>query len=287
MAQLSRPYQIGLLVLGLLVAVWALALRPHGASTSGSSAPPAPPVSSVPAAQPGASASTGGSPSKIYHGAAPGLEGLSRAIAKAHGAVTTSQQNAKQLAERSAQASAGAPSAESPAASKPATTAPASPSATPATHASTPSTTVAPTPRPIKARSGADRTPARQALVERALREGKVAVILFWDPKGADDVVVHNQLQALEALHHQIKAVARVPQVRRELQRSGLELQKKFAAFSARANQVTSFGSITRGVQVFGTPTILVVGKSGKTTVLTGLTDAYAIEQAIVETRHA
>ena len=38
---------------------------------------------------------------------------------------------------------------------------------------------------------------------------------------------------------------------------------------------------------MYGTPTILVVAKSGKTTVLTGLTDYYSIEQAIDETRDA
>lgn len=123
--------------------------------------------------------------------------------------------------------------------------------------------------------------------MERALSEGKIAVILFWNPKGADDVAVRDELRLLEAVHHLIRPVARVPQVRQALARSGLELQKKFAAFEATANQVSSFGSITRGVQVYATPTILIVNKQGQTTVLTGVQDAFSIEQAIDEARNS
>ncbi len=53
----------------------------------------------------------------------------------------------------------------------------------------------------------------------------------------------------------------------------------------ASAGQVTYFGSITRGVQVTGTPTLLIINKHGRTIILTGLQDAYAIRQAIAEAR--
>ena len=36
--------------------------------------------------------------------------------------------------------------------------------------------------------------------------------------------------------------------------------------FESSANEVASYGAITRGIQVYGTPTILVVDKHGKTT---------------------
>jgi hypothetical protein len=123
--------------------------------------------------------------------------------------------------------------------------------------------------------------------VERALHEGKVAVILFWNRKGADDVATRTELRVLEAVHHLIRPVAGVPKVRRALQRSGLELQRKFAAFEANAKRVAEFGSITRGVQVSQTPTLLVVNRHGKVTTLTGFTDAYSLEQAIDEARHS
>ncbi len=283
MAQLSRPYQVALAVLLLLAVVWAVAIRPHSSSTGGSGAYP---VASAPAAPASSSASAS---SSVYHGSAPGVAGLTRAIAKAHGAVLTSEHNAKQLTERSAQASsttAGAGTAA--AAGTSATSSHAVAKTAPAAKA--PAASVAGTPKVakqgIKAQSGAGRTPARQALVERALHEGKVAVILFWSNKGTDDVAVHEELRVLEAVHHLIRPLARTPQVRRNLKLSGLELQKPFAAFFASAKDVASFGSITRRVQIYSTPTILIVGKSGKTTVITGLTDAYSIEQAIDEIRH-
>jgi hypothetical protein len=271
MAQLSRPYQIALVVLALFAAVWFVALRGNSTSTSSSGASS---VVSAPASKSASSSSA--APSSVYHGAAPGVEGLTRAITKAHGAVATSQQNAKELQEKSAQASSKQPTTS-------VTPTPKQPAAT-STKANT---HVAGESKAVEARTGPQRTPARQALVERALKEGKIAVILFWNPKGADDVATRDELVLLEAVHHLVRPVAGVPKVRRALAQSGLELQKKFAAFVARENQVTSFGSITRNVQVYGTPTILIINKHGLTRTLSGLTDAYSLEQAIDEARHA
>jgi hypothetical protein len=278
MAQLSRPFQIALVAVCLLAGIWLFALQGHSSSPSSApaSTPATPAPASTPAAQ-GASSSTGAAeaksaaaPTPVYHGAAPGVEGLTRAINKAHGAVATSQQNARQLEQKSAQASdeaASAPAAASASAPASTSTAPGAASVT------------------AKQQTGGVRTPVRQAGVERALSKGKIAVILFWNPKGADDVAVARELRLLEAVHHAIGPIAHVPQVRRALRRSGLELQKGFAAFRATAGEVSSFGSITRGVQVSGTPTLLVVNKQGHTTVLTGLQDAFSIEQAIEEAR--
>src|SRR3981081_2694660 len=70
MAQISRPFQIALAALALFAIVWLLALRGHssGTSESGSS-------SSAP--------SQSSRPSSVYHGSAPGVEGLTRDLAKA------------------------------------------------------------------------------------------------------------------------------------------------------------------------------------------------------------
>jgi hypothetical protein len=290
MTQISRPFQIALVTVGVLMAIWFLALRGHSASSPpGSSGASAAAATSTPAGQ------SQGAPSSIYHGPAPGVEGLTRAIAKAHGAVATSQQNAKQLEKKLAQASGGSSApAASPAGSSSQSTASAghtAPVAGPA-HKAPAATGVKPartTPASKAAGSpaAAHRTPSRQALVERALKEGKIAVILFWNPKGADDAAVHLELRLLEAVHHLIRPVANVPKVRHELRAYNLELQKPFAAFEARANQVTSFGTITHGVQVYGTPTMLIINKRGQVKTLTGLTDAYAIEQTIDEARHS
>ncbi len=286
MAQLSRPYQIALGVLVLFAAVWAVALRGHSSSPTSSTPVAATPAQTTPATtKPAASAK--GSGSSIYHGSAPGVQGLTRAIAKAHGAVATSEQNAKQLAERSAQAS----NASSPGtgtgtstASTSSSAAQSAPSAAKAAPKVTHTTAKSPA---AKTKSGAASTTTRQASVEKALHQGKVAVILFWNPKGFDDIIVHTEVRLLDAIHNKVKAVDGEAKVRREIKLSGLEFQKPIATFDAKASEVAAFGSITRGVQVYGTPTILVVDKSGKTTVLTGLSDVYSIEQAIDEARHA
>ena len=99
-----------------------------------------------------------------------------------------------------------------------------------------------------------------QHIVEAQLTQGKIAVILFWDPKGADDVAVRRAVE---------------------------QLRGKIGVSIARAGQVASFGTITRGIQVYGTPTLLIVNKKGQTTTLTGLQDRFAIEQAIAEARHS
>jgi hypothetical protein len=284
MTQISRPFQIALLAAGVLMAVWFVALRGHSPNTTSPSSGGAPSAaSSTPSPSPG-------SPSSVYHGSAPGVEGLSRAIAKAHGAVATSQQNAKELEQKSAQASASgatAPTTAPSAAPSAKSTASAGSSAA-ATHKATATPHAA---SPAHGKSAGSpkavaQTPARQALVERALNQGKVAVILFWNKRGADDAAVNFELKLLEAVHHVIKPRANSPKVRRELSAYNLELDKPFAAFEARANEVTSFGTITHGVQVYGTPTILVVNKKGQVRTITGLTDAYAIEQTIDEARH-
>jgi hypothetical protein len=292
MAQISRPFQIALVALVLFVGVWLAALHGHSnkATTAGSSpaAPTPAPVKSAKAATPGNGAAPGG----VYHGSAPGVEGLTRALAKAHGAVATSQQNARQLEQKSAQASGGsAPAAAAAPATHPASPvtkgspAPTAPKSRHTTSTGTGAAHHAVKPTTSATQTGPQRKPAMQALVERALHEGKVAVILFWNRKGADDVATRNQLRLLEAVHHLIRPVAGVPAVRRLLQRSGQQLQKKFAAFEASATQVATFGSITRGVQVNQTPTLLVINKQGKVIALTGLIDAYSLEQAIDEAR--
>lgn len=295
MSQISRPFQIALLAMGLFVAVWFVALRGHTPAPSGQgSSAPAPATASAAASAPASASSGGGqaeksaAPTSVYGGSAPGVAGLSRAIAKAHGAVAESQQNAKQLAEKSAQASSSASvvkgSAEATATSKKSASTPSS-SATAAPKVSV--TAVRAAPPAAKPIAGANRLPARQVLVEQALKQGAVAVVLFWSPKGSDDVAVHRELQLLKAVHERIRAVANIPEVGRLLKAVGLELNRKIAVQEAPPSQVASFGSITRSVQVSGTPTILIINKRGHTTTLVGLTDAYAIEQAIDEARRA
>jgi len=262
MAQLSRPFQIALLAVGLLAAAWFFALRGHQTSTGSSSATA--PSSSAPSAssQPPQAAA----PTPVYHGPAPGLEGLTRAIARAHAAVAASQRRAQQVEKAarapsptSAGAASGASTTGSGAASKGASaTHPAT--GNPATaHKGTSSGTRAPAHG-----SGPTASPIMQATVEGELKQGKVVTILFWNPESSVDAAVQRELQAA-------------------VRSSG----GKVTVHDAHADQVGSFGSITHAVQVFQTPTILIVNKRGRTTVLMGLTDVFALTQAIDEARHA
>ncbi len=268
MAQLSRPYQIGLLGIVVLAAAWLVLLQGHSSSTGNSSSNASVPTVQTVTTSPLAVAKNApkASGSKIYKGSAPGIGGLTSAIAKAQGAVNTSQANAKTLEQKSAAASnESAAATHTSSASAPTTTA-----ATPAKAVAPP--TSAAKAAPANKTSAKSSTPAasragtggsavvNQRVVEAQLAQGKIALILFWNPKGADDVAVRG---ALKHLHGDI------------------------AVNLAGAAQVASFGTITRGIQVYGTPTLLVVNKKGQTITLTGLLDAFAIEQAISEARHS
>ncbi len=99
-----------------------------------------------------------------------------------------------------------------------------------------------------------------QHTVEADLAKGDVVVLLFWNPSGADDATVHQAVQSVKKLN-------------------------RVAVQEAGASQVASFGSVTRGVQVYATPTIFVIGAHRQAIVLTGVQDAFSLEQAIAEAR--
>ena len=278
MAQVSRPFQIALAAVVLFAVVWFVALQGHGSSSSST------PVASTPASAP-APATAAKAPAGGTH-----IEGMTRAVTHAREAVAASQQAADKSAASSAEApSHGASVTTSSAtvvtkhgATKASTTVVTKHDAA---GASTTVTTkhVVHTSAPHKVAAGA--IPAQQAAVESELKRGEVAVILFWNKKGADDVAVHEELQILLAAHHEVAVHPNKAQVRKLRLATGLELEKKIAVHYATASQVTSFGTFTKTVQVYGTPTILIINKQGAVTTINGLTDAFAIEQTIDEAR--
>jgi len=273
MAQVSRPFQIALAAMVLLAGVWFIALhRPGSGSSSSSGSSPAGPSSSSSSGAPGAS-------TPVYHGAAPGVEGLTRAIDKAHGAVATSEQNAQQLQQKSAHASEPGASG----AAVPSTTGAAQAGATSATsnhagtaagvtattvhHAGTKTytttvhTTAKSKPGPVSANAVSN---AQAVVLQSELGHGQTVLLLFWNPKSSDDVSVRKEAQAVAA-HSKGKVVLHV----------------------ALPAQVGQYGSVTRGVQVLQTPTLLLVDKRGLAVTMTGLMDQYAIQQGILEAKHA
>lgn len=245
MTQISRPFQIVLAAFVVFAAVWFIALRGHSSGGGSSSSSPQPAAQSSPGG--GTPASKGG----VYHGAAPGVEGLSRAIQKARGAVAQSQQQAAHGAGATQTRSGQTQTQQAQTQSQSQTQRPQAQS------------------RPQQSQSGPTHThsklsvPAMQATVEGELKQGKVVAVLFWNPKGTVDATV-----------------------RRELRAASGSLHGKLAVHVARSSEVGSFGNFTRTVQVYSTPTILLVNARGKTSSLTGLTDAFSIEQAIKEIKH-
>jgi len=254
MAQLSRPYQIALAALGVLALAWFAVLHRPG---SGSSEPAPAPSAHISGAS--SNSSSPGASTSTYHGAAPGVTGLTRDIAKAHGAVATSERNAAQLKSKSAQASNEATSstASAPAAQHATST---------ASHVAVHKTVVH---KPAAAHGSAAATTATQTAAQRVvlkheLKQGKTVLLLFWNPKASDDKSVRNALLSISG-----------------------HLKGQVAVHVALASQVGRYGSMTRNVEVLQTPTLLVVGKKGLAVTMTGLVDQYAIEQAIREAKTA
>ena len=274
MAQLSRPYQVGLAAVAVLAAAWLLLFQGHHSNNGGAGTTAQVPATTVTHhAAPKKAAAQGTAGQATGHGSASSIGGLGHAVEQARGAVSTSQTNAQQLAERSSKASDETTTTSTP---RPAETTAAPSSTKSAGSVVTPS---AKTSAPAKPKTSAAAKPkaaapgaasrstsstALQRTVEGQLKAGKIAVILFWDPKGAEDRVVHSALRSLRGNH-----------------------SLNIAIDAASPSQVASFGTITRGVQVYGTPTLLFVNKKGRALTLTGLQDAYAIAQAVREARHA
>jgi hypothetical protein len=216
---LSRTYLIGLGVVVALALVWFVAIKPH-ASTTPAQAP-----------------------------SLPGATGLANDVAKAHGAVATSQQNAQQLAAQSAAASKAGGKA-----------APSAATATPAAHAATP-TAGAQAPGAPKAAAGAKvaagASADRSVRVERDLVAGKIVLISIWNPRASDEQALHHELHTLNLRHG------------------------KVTLYYATPGQVASFGAITTGLSVAETPTLLIINPQGVTSKIVGFTDNGSIEQAI------
>ncbi len=254
MTQISRPFQIVLVAFALFVAVWFVALQGHSSSSSST------PVASTPAPAPASTPSANPAPGSTH------IEGMTRAVAHAREAVAASQRASDKAANSSAEAPSQGASVTSSSTTVVTKHGTAHTSTTVVTKhaaagASAPVVTKhVVTPAPHKVAAGG--IPAQQAAVESELKQGKVVLVLFWNPKGADDVAVHNELPAVQHA-----------------------LGGKVAVHYASAGQVGDYGTITHAVQVTQTPTLLIVNPHGQTTVLTGLTDSFSIEQSVSEAR--
>jgi hypothetical protein len=100
--------------------------------------------------------------------------------------------------------------------------------------------------------------------VERELAQGKTVMLFFWNPRSSVDQADLTEARTLAAGS-----------------KGHVTLHPAFA------NQVGEFGSITEVVHVYETPTILIVNRQGLVSTLTGLTDVFALQQAVHEAQSA
>lgn len=259
MTQLSRPFQIALVALVLFVLVWFVGLRRPGSTSSSASSSPTRPVTAHAVVHTRSTAAT----SRSTHGLSrTESSAVSAAQTAAHGAAvhvthgdvgsaqhstTSVRTHTSVTVLRRSGTSAAATGTASSGASHRATVDP---------------RRTQPAQRGPAAAATSPATPARQAAVAAELKQGKVVLILFWNSHSSTDTAVHGQV--LAAAH---------------------KLGRTFAVQTATADQVGAFGSITHDIQIYQTPTLLIVNPHGQVTTVTGYTDAYAIEQTVREAR--
>ncbi|HEY3829945.1 MAG TPA: hypothetical protein VGL57_12170 [Solirubrobacteraceae bacterium] len=268
MAQISRPFQVVLAAFALLVLVWFFALHRPTSTTSSPTLVANSPASTHRSVS--SAAARHAAARRAAHTAAS--DHATHTAATKGNAAHAGQQAGKSAHTRSA--AAGQHHVTTSSAAHAATLhagAASSASHTGTSHAAAkPSAShVAATPRGSQpaqhGSAGAPKTPstpAMQATVAAELKRGKVVLLLFWNHNSSSDNLVRQQVQD----------VAR-------------KLGHRVVVHTASASQVGSFGSITRDIQVYQTPTLLIVNPKAQVTTVTGYTDAYALEQTIREAR--
>lgn len=129
-----------------------------------------------------------------------------------------------------------------PAASAPSSKAAAAPAATNAPAA------------PAAAGRGATK---RERVILREMSRGKVVVMLFWSPSGADDVATRRAVRSLD-------------------RRKG-----KVTVHVVPIARVGKYATITRGVKIAQSPTTLIIGREGRTRTIVGLSEPTELGQAV------
>ena len=95
--------------------------------------------------------------------------------------------------------------------------------------------------------------------VLHAIADRKVVVLLFWQPKSADDRMVRKALSGIDRHHGRVVAQA------------------------AHINRIAAYQQITRGANVEQSPTIVVVDRDRKVQTLVGYVDRMTIDQAVTD----
>ncbi|MEY2441262.1 MAG: hypothetical protein QOJ46_688 [bacterium] len=99
--------------------------------------------------------------------------------------------------------------------------------------------------------------PRRDAAVMRDVKRGKVVVLLFWNAEAADDIATRGALRNLVLRHG--KVVVRVVPI----------------------SDVARYPSVTKGVKIAQSPTTVIIGRKGRTRVISGLSEPRELSQAV------
>jgi len=240
--------QIALVAVVLLAGMWFTVLKPKPAEESFTPTP-------APAAS------------------APGTTGLSNAVDKAKAASKTSDAaNAKVQAATGGNATAAKSTAAKPKATatkaKATATKPAAATKAKATATKPAAVTSAPAAKAkAKTTTSAAGTKAKAVAVDPSTRllaylaKGKTLVVLF-EGKGVDDKA------ARKAVHNTAKADP-----------------KHVVSAYIPISKVGDYDALTSDIQIFQAPSILVIGKDRKASLLTGYVDTRAVQQAVGDAR--
>ncbi len=99
--------------------------------------------------------------------------------------------------------------------------------------------------------------------IVKAIEKQKIIVLLFWNPKAADDRAVRKEMRQADAY------------------------RKKTVFATAKISDIARYGQITRGVDLKQSPTVVVVDRKLNAEALVGYQDRTAIEQAISDALRA
>ena len=227
MSQISPPIRILLVCAVAFMAAWMLFLRPS--TETGDPAAEAP-VAAANAAKP------------VDAGGAQANSGAGQVVEKANNATAAADARVERIAngdETAADAGASA-------------------NAQPATKAAgQPAGAVGTAEKPAKVtKAAAAGLPLR---VLHAIGDRKVIVLLFWNPKAADDRAVRKALTGINRHDH------------------------KVLAHAANVKKIAAYQQITRGADVEQSPTVVVVDRDRKVQTLVGYVDRTSIDQAVAD----
>jgi hypothetical protein len=167
-----------------------------------------------------------------------GLGAYQSAIAKAHHAVTVSNQDNERQGATIPQATPAKGTASKPA---------------------TPSKSSVAASKPAAVQSAGAGTKARVAVVTAALSAKKVVVLLFYNPAGADDNAIKQELAAVPTHHGAVVKVA------------------------APIGELSSYPVVTGTVPVTVSPTLVLINAHQQAMTIVGFADQFEIAQRVAD----